>query len=100
MRRKINPFLIAGGLMAATLVPVAPAAAQRGPQQQARTRLEQHAARIDSELGEKTGGMQRVELRRQREQIDEAIKQIQAGKRVSAEEIDRILGETTVDRYE
>ena len=35
-----------------------------------------------------------------RQEIDEAIKQIQAGKSVSPEEIDRILGETSVDRYE
>ena len=100
MRRKINPLLITGGLLAATLVPIAPAAAQRGSHQQDRARLEQRAARIDSELGEKQGGMKRVELRRQRQEIDQAIKQIQAGKRVSAEEIDRILGVTSVDRYE
>ena len=98
MRRKINSLLMAGGLAVATLVPIGPAAAQGGSQQQARARLEQRADRIDAQLGGKTGGMQRADLRRQRDEIDAAIKQIQAGRNVSSEEIDRILGEVSVER--
>ena len=94
---KIRPLLMAGGL-AVALVPASYSTAQSGSQQQARARLEQSARQVDSELGEKTGGMQRMELRRQREEIDAAIKQIQAGKRVSTEEIDRILGEVSFER--
>jgi hypothetical protein len=100
MRIEIRPLVIAGGLAVAALLPIGHAAAQGGAQQQERARLEQRAARIHSQLGEKTGAMQRVKLRKQREEIDAAIEQIQAGKRVSPEEIDRILDETSVDRYE
>jgi hypothetical protein len=96
--RKINPLLIAAGLMAATMVPVAPSGADGGSQPQARARLEERRASIDSQLGEKTGAMQRRQLRRQREQIDAAMQQLQSGRRVAPEEIDRILGETSVER--
>jgi hypothetical protein len=96
MHRKISSLLIAGGLVVATMAPVAPAAA--GGQQQARARLEQRKASIDSQLGEKTGGMQRMELRRQRDRIDAAMQQLQSGRSVAPEEIDRILGETSVER--
>lgn len=34
----------------------------------------------------------------QERQIEDAIKQLQAGKRVSTEEIDRILGEVSFER--
>jgi len=98
MPRKINSLLMAGGLAVATLLPIGPAAAQGGSQQQARARLEQRASRIDSELGQKTGGTQRMDLRHQREEIDAAIKQLQAGRNVSTEEIDRILGEVSFER--
>jgi hypothetical protein len=92
---RIHSFAIAGGLALAMLAPAAPAAAAG---EQARARLEQRKAAIDSQLGEKTGGMQRMQLRKQREQIDAAMQQLQGGRRVSPEEIDRILGETSVER--
>jgi len=98
MRTKSHIALLAAGLAVATLLPIGPAAAQGGSQQQARARLEQRASRIDSELGQKTGGAQRVELRQQREEIDAAIKQLQAGRNVSTEEIDKILGEVSFER--
>jgi hypothetical protein len=72
--------------------------ADGGSQPQARARLEERRASIDSQLGEKTGAMQRRQLRRQREQIDAAMQQLQSGRRVAPEEIDRILGETSVER--
>jgi hypothetical protein len=98
MRIKIRPLLMAGGL-ALVLVPASYSTAQTGSQQQeTRARLEQNARNVDTELRGKTGGMQRVELMRQRREIDAAIKRLQAGQRVSTEEIDRILGEVSFER--
>jgi hypothetical protein len=97
MRIKNRPLLVAGGL-ALALVPASQAAAQSGSQQQARARLEQSAARVSSALVRKTGAIERQELMQQRREIDDAIRRLQAGQPVSAEEIDRILGEVSYER--
>jgi len=99
MSKRIDLRVMALGFSLAAFVPVGPAAAQaRSQQQQAQARLERQVAQIDSELGQKTGGMQRVDLLRQRREIDAAIKQLQAGRNVSTEQIDQILGEVSFER--
>lgn len=99
MSTKFDPRVIALALSLVAFGPVGPAVAQAGSQrQQAQARLEQRVARIDSELGQKTGGMQRADLLRQRREIDAAIKQLQSGRQVSTEQIDQILGEVSFER--
>ena len=98
MRIKLERLVVVGGLAMASLLQIRGSAADAGAQQQGRARLEQRAARIDTDLGRKTGGMQRADLIRQRKEIDAAIQKIQSGRSVSTEEIDRILGETSIER--
>lgn len=98
MKLKIRSLLLAGGL-ALTLVPASQSTAQTGSEQlNAHARLERSARLIDSQLSGKTGGMQRDDLRQRRREIDDAITRLQAGRKVDASEIDRILGEVSFER--
>lgn len=95
MRIKVSALLVAAGLLVA--VPVAHSATQNDPQEKARGRLEQRADRLESRLRGKTGGLERQEINRQRREIDDVIRRIEAGEAVDPKEIDRILGEIPLD---
>lgn len=98
MSIKIRSLLMAGGF-ALVLVPASYSTAEPGSEQlSAHARLERSARSVDSQLRGKTGGMQRDDLVRQRREIDDAIKRLQAGQKVDASEIDRILGEVSFER--
>ncbi len=98
MSIKIRSLLMAGGF-ALVLVPAPHSTAEPGSEQlTAHARLERSARSVDVQLREKTGALQRDELRRQRSEIDDAIKRLQSGQHVDAAEIDRILGEVSFER--
>lgn len=97
MRSKLGTLLIAAGFVVATMVPVAHSAPQSDPQEKARARLEQRADHLESRLRGKTGGLERQEINRQRREIDDVIRRIQAGETVDPAEIDRILGQIPLD---
>ena len=97
MRSKLGTLLIVGGFLAAAMVPVSHSAPQSDSQGKARARLEQRADHLESRLRGKTGGLERQEINRQRREIDDVIRRIQAGEAVDPAEIDRILGQIPLD---
>ena len=98
MRSKIGSLLIAAGLAMSSMAPMPSFAANDDSQAQARARLEQRASRIDADLGGNVRAARRQKLMRQQREIEDAIRKIQAGQNVDTDEIDRILGETSVER--
>ncbi len=98
MHIEIRALLAAGGLTLALIPPSYSSAQSSSQQLQARARLERGVHNIESELRGKTGALRWDDLRRQRREIDDAIRRIQTGQPVSAEEIDRILGEVSFER--
>lgn len=70
----------------------------RSESTQDHARLEQKAARVDARLRGKTGALERVELQRQRREIDELIRRLEAGEAVDPAELDRIVGQIPVRR--
>ena len=61
-------------------------------------RLERKAAHVDARLRGKTGALERVELQRQRREIDELIGRLERGEAVSPSDVDRIVGQIPVRR--
>jgi hypothetical protein len=96
MKISIRPLLVAGGF-ALALLPATYAGAQSTAKDQ-QARLEQSARNVNTELGGKTGDARRSQLLRQQREIDEAMRKLKAGQKVSTEEIDRILGEVSFER--
>ena len=94
MRIEIRPLLIAAGL-ALGMVPASYSSAQPTAQQQ-QARLEQAAQRNESELRTTRGS--HPELRRQQQQIEDAMRRLKAGQKVTTAEIDQILGEESFER--
>jgi hypothetical protein len=95
MRVNVSAVLIAMGFLIAS--PVAHSATQSDRGESARGRLEQRADRLESRLRGKTGGLERQEINRQRREIDDVIRRIEAGEAVDPKEIDRILGDIPLD---
>ena len=93
MRIKTISFLMAG--LVAGLAPAAQSAAQ-GRSQEKVARLEQAAQRNEDEQRTTRGA--HPNLKRQMSQIDDALKRLKAGQKVTTEEIDQILGETSFER--
>ena len=93
MRIRTISFLMAA--LVAGLAPAAQSAAQ-GSSQERLARLEQAAKQNDDELRTTRGS--HPELKRQQHQIDDAIKRLKAGQKVTTEEIDQILGEVSFER--
>lgn len=95
MRIKASALLMATGLLVTSSV--AHSATQSDPREAARGRLEQRADRLESRLRGKTGGLERQEINRQRREIDDVIRRIEAGEAVDPKEIDRIVGDIPLD---
>ena len=95
MRIKISALLMATGFLVASSV--AHSATQSDPPEKARARLEQRADRLESRLRGKTGGLERQEINRQRRAIDDVIRRVEAGEAVNPAEVDRILGDISLD---
>jgi hypothetical protein len=93
MRIKTISLLMAG--LVAGLAPAAQSAAQSRSQERL-ARLEQAAHHNDEVLRATRGA--HPELKRQQRQIDDAIRRLKAGQKVTTEEIDQILGEVSLDR--
>jgi hypothetical protein len=98
MRTKIGALLVAAGIAMSSMGPMAASAGSDDARTQARARLEQRASRIDAELGGNAKAVRRQRLMREQRQIEAAIRRIESGQKVDTEEIDRILGETSVER--
>jgi len=81
---------LAFALAASVLSPGLPALAQTAPTAQ----LEQRTAQLENRLRGKTGAFERQQLQRQQSEIDALIRRLEAGENVSADEIDRLLGNT------
>jgi len=93
MRIKTISLLMAGLMVG--LAPAAQSAAQSRSQERL-ARLEQAAQRNESELRTTRGAQ--PELKKQQRQIDDAIRRLKAGQKVTTEEIDQILGEVSFER--
>jgi septal ring factor EnvC (AmiA/AmiB activator) len=95
MRIKTLSFLMAG--LVAGLAPAAQSAAQaQSRSQENLARLEQAAQRNEDEQRTTRGA--HPNLKRQMSEIDKAIQRLKAGQKVTTEEIDQILGETSFER--
>ena len=94
MKIRIRNVMVACAL---AVLPASYAVAQ-GASKDQQARLEQSARNIDTELGGKTGAARRQQLMRQQREIDEAMRKLKAGQKVSTEDIDKILGEVSFER--
>jgi hypothetical protein len=99
MKVQIRTLLVTAGLSLA-LVPAVRSEPQSSAEHQlnAHARLEQAALNIESRVRAKTGASERDALRKQKHEIEAAIRRLETGQSLSPSEIDRILGEVTFQR--
>jgi hypothetical protein len=90
-------YRIATGLVAAALAVSGASqatAAERGPQDRAEvvTALEQRASLLDRRMSGKLAAAERQSVKKQRQEVDDLIRRLQAGGQVDQGELDRLLG--------